>query len=92
MANISADGKRLIENGQELEKICNESSILIDELYEKLSSINKRCWVSPAADRFVSNIKSDHLQNKIVMNNLKEYARFITGAGTKIDEITRKWS
>lgn len=92
MAVISADGAKLKALGEEAELLTKECMALVDELYEKLGNINKTCWVSSAADRYVSSIKNDHLQSKVVMNNLMSYADYIKNAGASIDNITKKWS
>ena len=91
MAIISADGAKLMVAGEEMESLTKECAALIDELYEKLGSINKTCWVSDAANRYVSGIKNDYLQSKMVMNNLMSYSKYIKDAGSSIDGITKKW-
>ena len=92
MAIISADGAKLLASGEEMESLTKECAALLDELYEKLGTINKTCWVSDAANRYVSGIKNDHLQSKMVMNNLMSYSRYIKETGSLIDQITKKWS
>ena len=92
MAIINADGAKLLEAGEELEKLSKECALLVDELYEKLSLINKTCWISDAANNYVSSIKNDHLQSKMVMNNLMSYSTYIKNVGDSIDKVTKKWS
>lgn len=92
MAIIKADADKMIYAGEEIKRLTSEYDALIDELYNKLSTINRDCWVSENADLYVSKLRSDKMQNKMVSNNLNSYANFLKSSGNQINNIMKKWN
>lgn len=91
MAVIEADSNKLISNAEELDRIIDKTSILIDELYKELNMINKKAWVSQRADSYVEKIRKEKENVDEVMNNIKKYSSHLKNAGHDINEIMRGW-
>jgi hypothetical protein len=92
MAIVNANTTKLIAAGEELEKLTNDCGVLLDELYKKLYTINTKCWISEAANRYVSSIKTDYETNRAIIDNLMKYALFVKEAGTEMEDIIKRWS
>ena len=90
MAVITADATKMVNDAEEMIKLINESSVLLDELYERLYTINTKCWKSSKADSYVVNLKNDKKQYDMVINNLMSYANYLKNAGVKLENIIGK--
>ena len=68
MAIIKADADKMVYAGEEIKRLTSEYDALIDELYNKLSTINRDCWVSENADLYVSKLRQKRLGGELGEN------------------------
>lgn len=92
MAIIKADSSKMIDAAEEILKLTKEYSSLVDELFDKLGNINKSCWKSKTADSYVSKVRSEKLQYKMIENKLLAYGNYMKNAGTNLERVINKWS
>ncbi len=90
MANITADGNRLIECGEDIVKLCDEYNMLITELFEKLYKINNY-WSGAAASNYKQRIMADRSQYILIGNHLKNYGKVLANTGKNINYVVKKW-
>lgn len=92
MANITADGNKLVECGEEIISLCNKYNSLINDLFIKLSKIPTTAWSGDSASDYVLRIMRDKSTYTNFGNNLKTYGNVIKNTGNNINYIIKKWN
>lgn len=92
MANISADGNKLIECGEEIISLSNKYNDLIGDLFTKMSKITSLAWSGNSANEYLLKIMKDKSTYITFGNELKTYGNVIKNTGNNINYIIKKWN
>lgn len=91
MANIVADGNKLIECGEDIVTLCDKYNSLIDELFVKISKMLVTSWSGESANSYVARAMEDKKRYIAFGNDLKLYGQVVKNTGKNINYIIEKW-
>lgn len=85
MNNFDIDTKELYTCGQDIMKLSNELSTLIEELFTKLNAINKGIWIGPSANEYVRRTKLQKLEYTRLKNSLYLYGKNLSDIASEYE-------
>lgn len=91
MAEIKADGNKLINCGDSIVTLCDDYIAQINTLFESLSKLNKGAWVGRSADIYVAKLIADKKKFIDFGDYLKMYGKVIKNTGDNVNRIIAKW-
>lgn len=91
MASIKADGNSIIDVGEEICNLSNEYLNEINDLFDKLSKINKSAWKGSGADVYAMKAKLEKETYVRFGEYLNMYGKIIKNTGTNVNRIIDKW-
>ncbi len=91
MAEIRADGDKLISCGESIVSLCDEYTSCINTLFDSLSKINVTAWSGSSADSYVAKLPADKKKFTDFGDYLKMYGKVIKNTGDNVNRIIAKW-
>lgn len=91
MAEINADGDKIINCGDNILNLCDQYLAQINDLFDSLEKINKTAWSGDSANNYVRRLKMDRSSFVNFGDYLKMYGSVVRNVGVNVNTIISKW-
>lgn len=91
MAEIKANGDKMITCGDNIVALCDEYLEQVNNLFDSLSKINQVAWFGEGANVYASKIRADRSTYVNFGDYLKMYGKVIKNTGLNVNNIITKW-
>ena len=85
MAEINADGDKIINCGDNILNLCDQYLAQINDLFDSLEKINKTAWSGDSANNYVRRLKMDRSSFVNFGDYLKMYGSVVRNVGVNVN-------